>query len=275
MKRGTIAAFQPEALLSEVTATAIAAGKLLLRNVSRHRSVHFKGRINLVTEMDLKSEKLIVAQLRKLLPDASFLTEEGSAVENDSPYKWVIDPLDGTTNYAHTFPIWCVSIALEWHGEIVLGCVYDPNRDELFTALRDKPARLNGKLIHVSDHRQLHRSLLATGFPYDVQTSSINNLDHFVSFAKTARAIRRAGSAALDLCYLAKGRFDGFWELKLHPWDTAAGILIVKQAGGRVTDFHGKPFSIYSEHLLASNGAIHSQMIRVLAISDQIVPGRS
>ena len=268
MKRSAIAISQFTQLLPEVSATAIVAGKLLLRNVSRHRLVHFKGKINLVTEMDLKSEKLIVTRLRKLLPDASFLAEEGSAVENDSPYKWVIDPLDGTTNYAHTLPIWCVSIALEWRGEIVLGCVYDPNRDELFTALQGKPARMNGKLIHVSDRRRLDQSMLATGFPYDLQTSSINNLDHFVSFSKTARAIRRAGSAALDLCYLAMGRFDGFWELKLHPWDTAAATLIVKQAGGKVTDFRGKPFSIYSEHLLASNGAIHNQMIRVLATSN-------
>jgi myo-inositol-1(or 4)-monophosphatase len=268
MRRCATPTFQPTLLLPEVSATAIAAGKLLLQNVSRHRLVHFKGKINLVTEMDLKSEKLIVARLRKLLPDASFLTEEGSAVENDAPYKWVIDPLDGTTNYAHTFPIWCVSIALEWYGEIVLGCVYDPNRDELFTAVKGKPARLNGKLIRVSERRRLGESLLATGFPYDIQTSSINNLDHFVSFARTARAIRRAGSAALDLCYLAMGRFDGFWELKLHPWDTAAGMLMVKQAGGKVTDFHGKPFSIYSEKLLASNGAIHSQMIRVLTTDD-------
>jgi len=267
MKRRAIATPLPTMLLPEVSATAIAAGKLLLRNVSRHRLVHFKGKINLVTEMDLRSEKLIVARLRKLLPDASFLTEEGSAVESDSPYKWVIDPLDGTTNYAHTFPIWCVSIALEWHGEIVLGCVYDPNRNELFTAVRGKSARLNGRLIRVSERRRLDQSMLATGFPYDIQTSSINNLDHFVSFATTARAVRRAGSAALDLCYLAMGRFDGFWELKLHPWDTAAGTLIVKQAGGRVTDFRGKPFSIYSEHLLASNGAIHSQMIRVLEMN--------
>ena len=275
MKRRAIATFQPTTLLLDVSATAIAAGKLLLRNVSRHRLVHFKGKINLVTEMDLRSEKLIVARLRKLLPDASFLAEEGSAVENDASYKWVIDPLDGTTNYAHTFPIWCVSIALEWLGEIVLGCVYDPNRDELFTAVRGKPARLNGRLIRVSERRRLDQSLLATGFPYDVQTSSINNLDHFVRFAKTARAVRRAGSAALDLCYLAMGRFDGFWELKLHPWDTAAGTLIVKQAGGRVTDFRGKPYSIYSENLLASNNAIHSQMIRVLTASNRVVHGKS
>jgi myo-inositol-1(or 4)-monophosphatase len=268
MKRSAIPTLQLATLLPNVSATAVAAGRLLLRNVSGHRSVHFKGKINLVTEMDLKSEKLIVTQLRKLLPDASFLTEEGSAVENDSSYKWVIDPLDGTTNYAHTLPIWCVSIALEWRGEIVLGCVYDPNRDELFTAVKSKPARLNGRPIRVSERRRLDQSMLATGFPYDLQTSSINNLDHFVSFSKAARAIRRAGSAALDLCYLATGRFDGFWELKLHPWDTAAATLIVKQAGGKVTDFCGKPFSIYSERLLASNGAIHCQMIRVLATND-------
>lgn len=266
MKRTQLVSPTPRTLVPGVAATAIAAGKLLLKNVSGHRSVTFKGKINLVTEMDLKSEKLIVARLRKLLPEASFLTEEGSATENGSPYKWVIDPLDGTTNYAHTFPIWCVSIALEYCGEIILGCVYDPNREEIFTAVKGEPARLNGKPIRVTSRRRLDQSLLATGFPYDIQTSRVNNLDNFVSFAKTARAIRRAGSAALDLCYLAAGRFDGFWELKLHPWDTAAAMLIVKQAGGKVTDFRGGTYSIYSENLLASNGGIHRQMMQVLAL---------
>jgi myo-inositol-1(or 4)-monophosphatase len=252
-------------LLAGVSDTAIAAGKMLLKGALRRRSVQFKGKIDLVTEMDVRSEKLIVARLRKLLPEASFLAEEGSAAESDSSDKWIVDPLDGTTNYAHTFPIWCVSIALEWEGEIVLGCVYDPNRDELFTAVKGKPARMNGKAIQVSDRQQLDQSLLATGFPYDIRTSPVNNLDHFHDFSLKARAIRRAGSAALDLCYLAAGRFDGFWELKLHPWDTAAAHLIVEQAGGRVTDFRNGPYSIYSDNILATNGKIHRAMMNVLA----------
>jgi len=253
------------ALLAETSATAKAAGKILLDNVQKNRKVQFKGRIDIVTEMDLASEKLIVARLSKALPEASFLTEEGSIADLNSEFKWVIDPLDGTTNYAHTFPVWCVSIGLQYRDEMILGCVYDPTRDELFTATKHDKSRLNGQIIKVSDRRRLDQALLATGFPYDIRTSRINNLVNFTNFVKTARAVRRAGSAALDLCYLACGRFDGYWELKLHPWDMAAGVLIVKQAGGKITDFEGQPFSIYRDRLLGSNGRIHKEMMRVLA----------
>lgn len=253
-------------LLSTASAAATEAGALLKRSVSKRRSIAYKGRIDLVTEMDIKSERLIVSRLRGVLPGAAFLTEEGSVADSESELKWIVDPLDGTTNYAHGFPVWCVSIALEVDGHIVLGCVYDPLREELFTATTGSPARMNGKPITVSQERQLQQSLLATGFPYDIHTSKVDNLAHFANFAKAAQAIRRAGSAALDLCYLAMGRFDGFWELKLHPWDTAAGILIVKQAGGKVSDFTGRPFSIYADSLLATNGKIHRQMIRVLKL---------
>ncbi|MBK7091493.1 MAG: inositol monophosphatase [bacterium] len=253
------------ALLAETSATAKAAGKILLDNVQKNRKVQFKGRIDIVTEMDLASEKLIVARLGKALPEASFLTEEGSIADLNSEFKWVIDPLDGTTNYAHTFPVWCVSIGLQYRDEMILGCVYDPTRDELFTATKHDKSRLNGQIIKVSDRRRLDQALLATGFPYDIRTSRINNLVNFTNFVKTARAVRRAGSAALDLCYLACGRFDGYWELKLHPWDMAAGVLIVKQAGGKITDFEGQPFSIYRDRLLGSNGRIHKEMMRVLA----------
>ncbi len=252
-------------LLETVSDTARAAGRLLFDNVQKNRRVQFKGRIDIVTEMDLRSEKLIVSRLRKALPESSFLTEEGSVREQTSEFKWIIDPLDGTTNYAHTFPVWCVSIALEYRGELVVGCVYDPTRDEIFTATKHDRARLNGQLVTVSDRRRLDQSLLATGFPYDIRTSRINNLVNFTNFVKTARAVRRAGSAAIDLCYLASGRFDGYWELKLHPWDMAAGVLIVKQAGGRITDFEGNDFSIYRDRLLGSNGRIHKEMMRVLA----------
>jgi len=203
--------------------------------------------------------------LSKALPEASFLTEEGSIADLNSEFKWIIDPLDGTTNYAHTFPVWCVSIGLQYRDEMIVGCVYDPTRDELFTATKHDKSRLNGHTIKVSDRRRLDQALLATGFPYDIRTSRINNLVNFTNFVKTARAVRRAGSAALDLCYLACGRFDGYWELKLHPWDMAAGVLIVKQAGGKITDFEGKPFSIFRDRLLGSNGRIHKEMMRVLA----------
>ncbi|MCK4858232.1 MAG: inositol monophosphatase [candidate division Zixibacteria bacterium] len=158
------------------------------------------------------------------------------------------DTLDGTTNYAHGFPCWCVSIGLEYRGECVLGVVYDPNRDELFTAASGLSARMNGKRIAVTKRHSLSASLLATGFPYDVQVSRENNLNYFARFVKKAQAVRRAGSAALDLCYLGCGRFDGFWELKLHPWDTAAAIVIVEQAGGKVTDFAGEHYSICGKY---------------------------
>jgi myo-inositol-1(or 4)-monophosphatase len=253
------------ALLQAATEAASAAGKLLLDNVQKNRKVQLKGRIDLVTEMDLRAEKLIVASLRKAFPESAFLTEEGSVREQAAELKWIIDPLDGTTNYAHTFPVWCVSIAAECRGELVAGCVYDATRDEMFSATKFDSARLNGEKIAVSDRRRLDQALLATGFPYDIRTSRINNLANFTNFVKTARAVRRAGSAAIDLCYLACGRFDGYWELKLHPWDMAAGVLIVRQAGGKITDFEGNPFTIYNDRLLGSNGRIHKEMMRILA----------
>lgn len=251
-------------LLSSVCDTAREAGELLLKSFHSRRQVSYKGKIDLVTEMDIKSEKLIVRRLGKILPEASFLTEEESVKQQDSELKWIIDPLDGTTNYAHTFPVWCVSIALEYRGDIVLGVVFDPTRDELFTAAKGIPTKLNGDRIEVTDRTNLNQCLLATGFPYDIRVSSINNLRNFANFVKSARAVRRAGSAALDLCYVAAGRFDGFWELKLHAWDTAAGILIVENAGGKVSDFKGGRFSIYDDRLIASNGHIHGQMQAVL-----------
>jgi myo-inositol-1(or 4)-monophosphatase len=253
-------------LLRSSVDAAVEAGDLLKRNMYKDRSVTYKGKINLVTEMDVRSEKLIIGRLCKALPKSSFLAEEGGANDNDSEFRWIIDPLDGTTNYAHSFPVWCVSIALEYQGEIVLGCVYDPTRNELFTASYASPARLNGKKITVSRCDKLDRALLATGFPYDIRTSSVDNLKNFANFAKSAQAIRRAGSAALDLCYVAVGRFDGFWELKLHPWDTAAASLIVVQAGGKTSSFEGNPYKIYDNRLLASNGKIHREMMEVLSL---------
>ena len=176
----------------------------------------------------------------------------------------MIDPLDGTTNFAHGFPAYCVSIGVEYQGRVIVGVVFDPTRQELFVAEAGRGAFLNGAQIHVSRTQKLDEGLLVTGFAYDIRESPANNLDHFARFALCAQGIRRTGTAALDLCYVAAGRFDGFWELKLHPWDTAAGVLIVLEAGGRVTDFKGGPFSIYDQEIVASNGIIHDAMLAVL-----------
>ncbi|MBI5493082.1 MAG: inositol monophosphatase [Deltaproteobacteria bacterium] len=240
------------------------AGLFLKENIGRAGKVEFKGAVNIVTEADKKSEALIISELQKNFPGHGILTEESAEIRSASEYKWIIDPLDGTTNYAHGFPFFCVSIGFEASGRMVFGVVYDPVLDELFTAGEGMGAELNGKPIKVSGVSSLDRSLLATGFPYDLRTSRENNLDHFSNFTLRAQAIRRAGSAALDLCYVASGRFDGYWEMRLRPWDVAAASLIVKEAGGEITDFSGSPFSIYGNECLASNGLIHGEMLGVL-----------
>lgn len=242
------------------------AGLLLKNKLGQKRKVAYKGAVNLVTEMDLVSEKVIVSTLSRYYPNHNILAEEKAARQEISPFRWIIDPLDGTTNYAHSFPIFCVSIALEKEKEVILGVVYDPMRDELFLAEKGKGARLNGKKIHVSSTPKLSQSLLATGFPYDLRESLVNNFDHFQNFALRVHAVRRAGSAALDLCYVAAGRFDGFWEMKLGPWDLAAGSLIVREAGRKVTNFSGENLGLDGQHVLASNGKIHREMIDLLKL---------
>jgi len=255
---------------------ALKGGEILHKHRGKVKNIGYKDEVNLVTEVDKISEEAILRIIKKNFPDHVILTEESEELifgnkKSKSIYKWVIDPLDGTTNYAHGLPIYCVSIGLEENGKIILGVVYNPNLDELFVAEKGKGAFLCcskiKRRISVSQSTQLSKSLLATGFPYDIRTSKINNLDHFANFYKKAQAVRRGGSAALDLCYLAMGRFDGFWELKLSPWDTAAGSLLVEEAGGKVTDFLGGPFNIYLKEILASNGKIHQQMIEVLKLS--------
>ena len=243
---------------------ATEAGRLLKTNLGRLHSIEMKGAIDVVTEMDIRAEELIIKILRGVFPTFGILTEESGERAASSEYRWIIDPLDGTTNYAHGYPVFCVSIALEKNGETILGVVYNPMLAELFTAEKGRGACLNNRKIQVSSTTKLNNSLLATGFPYDIRTSSNNNINHFTNFAVRVQAIRRAGSAALDSCYVACGRFDGFWELKLKPWDVAAGGLIVKEAGGILSDFKGGPFSIYSHETVASNGIIHKQMIEVL-----------
>lgn len=193
------------------------AGLLLKRRLGQKRQVSYKGPVNLVTEMDLLSERIIVYEIRKRYPNTSFLAEEKTSVLENSPYRWIIDPLDGTTNYAHGVPIFSVSIALEKQGEVILGVVYDPTCDELFVGKKRKGARLNGRKIHVSSTPTLPKSLLATGFPYDLRESPADNFDYFRNFARRVHDVRRAGSAALVLCYVAAGRLDGYWEMKLGP----------------------------------------------------------
>jgi myo-inositol-1(or 4)-monophosphatase len=251
---------------------ALKAGKLILKHSGKTKKIDFKGDVNLVTDVDRLAEEIIIKSIRNKFPHHGILTEESKEKKSTSDFKWVIDPLDGTTNYAHGLPVYCISIALEKEGKIVLGVVYNPNLDELFVAEKGKGAHIyrggraskSKQKISVSRESKLERSLLATGFPYDIRTSKNNNLNHFANFYKKCQAVRRMGAAALDLAYLAMGRFDGFWELKLSPWDMAAGSLLITEAGGKVTDFSGGPFNIYMKEILATNGRIHQQMVEVL-----------
>jgi len=256
-------------MLNFAISVAQDAGRLLRDRLGTTIDIEHKGSINLVTDVDLASEKLISEAISTYYPRHEILAEEAGLAESSSEYRWIVDPLDGTTNYAHGYPVFCVSIALECRGETVLGVVYDPIREEMFTAERGAGATLNNRPICVSKTAELMQSLLSTGFPYDIKTSRLTNLDHWANFAMKAQALRRDGAAALDLCYIACGRFDGFWELNLSPWDTAAGALIVVEAGGLVTDFSGNSFSNYAPEIIASNGLIHDRMIEVLAIAAQ------
>ncbi|MBI3578470.1 MAG: inositol monophosphatase [Ignavibacteriales bacterium] len=253
-------------MIQLATEAALEAGRFLKMSVGKIKQIERKQgqELNLVTEIDKKSEEMIIRKIKQRYPHHDFLAEESGSHEKQSDYKWVIDPLDGTTNFTHGFPIFCVSIALEVKGEVVLGVVYDPNADELYSAEKGKGATLNGKPIRVSKVSKLIESMLVTGFPYTIRDNPDEIIRHFSSFLVEAQAIRRLGSAALDLCYVAAGRLDGFWEASLNPWDMAAGVLIGEEAGGTFTDFRGFPSSIYNKQLLVSNGLIHEQMVKVL-----------
>ncbi|MCK9392369.1 MAG: inositol monophosphatase [Syntrophales bacterium] len=240
------------------------AGVYLKNHLHGRHLIRFKGEIDIVTEADQQAESIIIAAIHQQYPDHDILAEESPATQTGSLYRWIIDPLDGTTNYAHGYPVFCVSIALEWDGICILGVVFNPMLEEMFVAEKGQGAFLNDKPIAISQTTELSRSLLATGFPYDIRLTKENNMDHFESMAVKAQAIRRAGSAALDLAYVAAGRFDGFWELKLSPWDTAAGCLLVQEAGGVITDLHGEAFTLAAPHVVASNGKIHGQILSVL-----------
>ena len=252
-----------EACLEAALEAARTAGRMLRERVGQASEVSFKGEVDLVTESDTLSQKMIVAHLSKIFPGHDLLAEESLSRESGSPFRWVVDPLDGTTNFAHHFPFFCVSIGLEVEGQADLGVVFDPLREEMFWCLRGEGAFLNGNRLRVSAVQDLGSSLLVTGFPYDIRQSR-DNIVHFNHFLVRAQALRRTGSAALDLCYVAGGRFDGFWEMKLNPWDVCAGALMVKEAGGRATDFLGNEFPSTVRHILASNGLIHGQMQEVL-----------
>lgn len=259
-------------MLNAAVEAARLAGKFLKQNIGKVREVERKlgQEKNLVTEFDRRSEEIIIEVLKRHHPTHDILAEEsGSTSGRSSPYKWVIDPLDGTTNYTHGFPVYCVSIGLEHNGIMECGVIYDPNFDELFTAERGKGAFLNGRRITVSDTEALSSSLLVTGFPYNISENPDHAIERFVSFLVKAQAVRRMGSAAIDLAYVAAGRYDGFWEVALNPWDVAAGILLVEEAGGMVTTFAGKPFSIYDKDILATNKLIQKEMAEILTMPDR------
>lgn len=231
-----------------------------------------KGTIDLVTEVDLEVERMFRALIADRFPDHDVLAEEMGQTRSGARHRWVFDPLDGTTNYAHGIPIFCATLALEIDGAPVVGAVYDPNRRELFTAERGQGAWLNGEPLRVSDTAALIDAMLVTGFPYDLRERFDDLLQTFGAFLREARAVRRLGSAAIDLCWVAAGRMDGFWEQNLKPWDTTAGALIVQEAGGRVSGLAGEPWDPADGHVLASNGHIHDAMVAL--IKDARVPPR-
>jgi myo-inositol-1(or 4)-monophosphatase len=255
-------------LLNFAIQTAHDAGRILAERFGRIIQISNKGDIDLVTEADLAAELFIIERIKSYHPRHAILAEEAEAAGErheglDSEWKWIVDPLDGTTNYAHGYPCFCVSIALERAGRVELGVIYDPIREETFAAERGEGATLNGRRIRVSEVDDLNRALLCTGFPYDVRGRA-DFARHFNNFIMHGQAVRRDGSAALDLAAVACGRFDGFWEEGLRPWDVAAGVILVEEAGGRVSDYNGSPFDIYTPPILASNGLVHERMMHVL-----------
>jgi myo-inositol-1(or 4)-monophosphatase len=260
------------AMLELAIRAAREAGAILRDFAGRQFQIEHKGRINLVTEADLASERHIKELIAIRYPEHSILAEESGASQADSvnsapsDYRWIIDPLDGTTNFAHGYPFYCVSIGLECKGEIMLGVIYDPTRDELFAAERGAGARLNNRAIRVSEVDRLERGLVVSGFPYDVRERMSHYLPAWQHFLERAQAVRRDGSAALNLSYVAMGRFDGYWEFGLSPWDMAAGSLIVEEAGGHITKTDGSSFDIYAPSLLCSNGKLHPEMLEVLSL---------
>jgi len=244
--------------------TAREAGAILLAEFDRPVKISYKGEVDLVTQADRRSEQAIVSRLRKHFPNHAIVAEEGGGAENQSPFRWHVDPLDGTTNFAHGYPCFAVSIGLEEESELVVGVIYQPVSGELFTAVRGEGAYLNQKRIEVSRIEKLATSLLATGFP-SVKRAQNPNIHYYWDFTLRSHGVRRDGSAALDLAAVACGRFDGFWEFGLHSWDVAAGVLLIREAGGTVTQFDGQPYRLGDRELLASNRLVHAEMKEVAA----------
>jgi myo-inositol-1(or 4)-monophosphatase len=257
-------------LLSPMQAMAREAGALLMDYLPQHVKIEYKGAVDLVTVADRESEALILERIRKQFPSHDVMGEEGTRIETGSEYKWYVDPLDGTTNFAHGYPVFCVSLGVEYRKQRIAAVVYDPTRDEMFAAEKNAGARLNDQPLHVSTTAELGHCLVATGFPSQKRHKS-PNIYFYHQLTLRTHGVRRAGSAALDLCNVAAGRFDGFWEFNLNPWDTAAGVLLVEEAGGKVSDFSGGEFQIESRETLASNGLIHEALLDEF---QQILAGR-
>jgi myo-inositol-1(or 4)-monophosphatase len=254
-----------EPTLSEIERLAREAGAILRAGYSKEHQVNYKGVIDLVTEVDHQSEAFLLGEVRRNYPDHHILTEESGIIQGDHEHIWYIDPLDGTVNYAHHIPIFSVSIAYAFRGELTLGAVYEPMRDEMFTAERGKGAHLNGKPLQASSVNDLQKSLLVTGFPYDAWNTEHDNFANFVHFGKLTQGVRRLGSAALDLCYVAAGRFDGFWEMSLSPWDVAAGGLICEESGATITNVKGEAdFISPPQSVVASAPGIHIRILQEL-----------
>ncbi len=252
-------------LRSCAESAARAAGECLKQGFTQAKNIKKKEGIhNLVTQFDIASEKLIIERIREQFPDHAFLAEESGGSEHSQSYRWIIDPLDGTVNFAHGIPIFSVSIAVEYAGEMLVGIVYQPLLDELFLAVRSQGAWLNGTEIHVSNTETLDESILVTGFPYDSSLNAEHSLEHFGTLVQRGIPIRRLGSAALDLAYVACGRFDGFWESALQPWDVAAGVLLVREAGGTVTNFGGISHQLQHSTILSTNAVVHGEFLRLL-----------
>lgn len=252
-------------LVKRITNIVIRAGEILTDKMESGFSISRKGQIDLVTDADTTVEEFLIKELKQEFPAASFCAEEQGWLEDSaSTAVWFIDPIDGTTNFAHGFPYFAISVALAQNGTTVAGVVYNPVTKELFEAEKGKGARRNGRPISVSRIDNLQNSLLVTGFPYDIKTTSADNIAQFARATKASQGVRRTGSAALDLCNVACGRLDGYWEQKVNIWDIAAGALIVQEAGGKVTDYHGKALTFKTTSVMATNGLIHDELLELL-----------
>ena len=252
-------------MIEDIIQISREAGELIKNAFGKTHTIKFKtNELNLVTETDKASEKLITDFIKMKYPSHGILAEEGSEVNKSAEFLWVVDPLDGTTNFAHGLPIFSVSIGVQKNGATVAGVVYDVNRDIVYSAEKGSGSFANEKRISVNENPNLGYGMLVTGFPYNIRENPDKAEERFIAMLKNARAIRRLGSAAIDFCYVANGVFDGFWEVFLHPWDICAGKLIVEEAGGLVTDFDGNKIDIYSKRILATNGLVHQKMINVM-----------